>query len=449
MKVSFYIARPTITLADGKQQSNPNPTAIFCRISYEGYELKYFTPENILPKFWNGKAKPHRAKETTKFPEYPEFNKRLDNIETAIKNTIRKYTNENSNKPPTPEVLKPLLDIAIRDNGNVIRVTFLSFFDEFIKHCREGIRKTKKGKPITPGTIKSYVTTKAVIESYQTDTNKKVDFASIDMLFYTDFIKYLTLTAQQSTNYIAKHIKVIKSVLNYATDTLHINTNTGYKSSGFMAITEETDSIYLPEHELKEIAGRDLSNNPSLDRVRDLFLIGCCTGLRFSDLSALRPENIKDGYITIKQIKTGKPVVIPVDEVVERIMNKYSGLLPEALSNQKMNEALKEIAKECESLKKKVSITYTKGGATVKKGADEETETPEKWKLVSTHTARRSFATNMYMKGIGSITIMAITGHKTESAFMKYIKVPAVEHAKIMKLGVDKYKAEKSKTIAI
>src|ERR1700733_12209572 len=118
MKVSFYLESPKGTK---RNIEGLNPTAIFARIWYEGYVTKYYTPENILPKFWNGKATPHRAKETTKFPEYPEFNKRLDNIETAIKNIIRKYTNDHENKPPSPAILKPLLDIAIKNGGNVKR----------------------------------------------------------------------------------------------------------------------------------------------------------------------------------------------------------------------------------------------------------------------------------------------------------------------------------------
>ena len=58
----------------------------------------------------------------------------------------------------------------------------------------------------------------------------------------------------------------------------------------------------------------------------------------------------------------------------------------------------------------------------------------EKWQLVSTHTARRSFATNMYLMGVPSITIMRITGHKTEKAFMRYIKLDEEQHAKIIAL---------------
>jgi integrase len=444
MKVAFYLARPDITtVVNGKLQTtpNPNPTVIFCRISYDGYRLKYMTPENIIPKFWNGKAKPHRAKETTKFPEHPEFNKRLDNIEAAIKTTIRKYINDHDNKPPVPAILKPLLDIAIRNGGNVQRETLLTFFDRFITECKAGIKTGKHGKPITAGTIKSYVTTKAIVTDYQTSTHKDLSFESIDMVFFNDFTKYLTLVKKQSTNYIHKNFKVIKTVLQYATD-LKINTNIDFKSSNFSAPTEQTDSIYLPESELKEIAELDLSNELSLDRVRDLFLVGCYTGLRYSDLSTLTPGQINNGMITITQIKTSKPVVIPVHSNVSRILFKYGGSLPKALTNQKMNDNLKLVAGKCKSLKRLHSISYTKGGKTV-------TETLQRSEFVTCHTSRRSFASNLYLQGIPTITIMAVTGHKTESAFMKYIRIPQDEQAKIMAGIWSEKKTEKTKKIAI
>jgi len=438
MKVSFYLESPK---GSKRNKAGTNPTAIFCRICYEGYKMKYYTPLNILPKFWNGDAKPHRAKESVKFPEFPEFNQRLTNIETAIKNTINRYANENDNKVITPALLKPLLDIAIRDGGKVKRETLLTFFDRFINECKTGIKTGKYGKPITPGTIKSYVTTKAILTDYQAKTHKDLSFDSIDMVFFNDFTKYLTLVKKQSTNYIHKNFKVIKTVLQYATD-LKVNTNVDFKSSNFSAPTEQTDSIYLPESELRELAELDLSNELSYDRVRDLFLVGCYTGLRYSDLSTLTPDQINKGMITLTQIKTGKPVVIPVHSMVGRILFKYGGSLPKALSNQKMNDALKLIAGKCESLKRLHSISYTKGGKKV-------TETLQRSEFVTCHTSRRSFASNLFLQGIPTITIMAITGHKTESAFMKYIRIPQDEQAQILAGKYVEMESAELKRIAI
>lgn len=69
-----------------------------------------------------------------------------------------------------------------------------------------------------------------------------------------------------------------------------------------------------------------------------------------------------------------------------------------------------------------------------------------KWEMVSSHTARGSFATNEYLKGTPSLTMMAVTGHKIEKAFLKYIKVTPKEHAERMKLL---WKKRESKLIAV
>jgi integrase len=153
-----------------------------------------------------------------------------------------------------------------------------------------------------------------------------------------------------------------------------------------------------------------------------LFLVGCWTGCRFSDISQITPENITGGFIRMKQYKTGTPVVIPLHPVVTVLINKYGGQLPKAISNQKFNDALKKVAEEAE-LNEIVFKSITKGGMKV-------TTRHAKHEMVTTHTARRSFATNLYNSDFPTLSIMAITGHKTEKAFLKYIKTTPDEHAK-------------------
>ncbi|MDA3818539.1 MAG: hypothetical protein PF486_14245 [Prolixibacteraceae bacterium] len=102
-------------------------------------------------------------------------------------------------------------------------------------------------------------------------------------------------------------------------------------------------------------------------------------------------------------------------------MKKYENDLPRVLTNQKMNEYLKELRQLAgfdEPFYKKITI----GGKRV-------TKKFKKWELLCTHTARRSFATNLYLAGFQAISIMKITGHQTEKAFLKYIKVTPEEHA--------------------
>ena len=435
MEVSFYLRHSNIKEGSSEGLKSNKQKAIYARIHYAGNDVKFYPNLSINPIFWDKGKK--RAKESKKFPQHPEFNGRLDSVAVEIKRIALRYANENGNKYPDWATLRGLLIAALRTDKKADKVTFLAFLADFIERSKTGTRLASKGKPIAPSTIKSYTTTKHCLEKYEQYYNRKVDFENMDMVFYNDFTKYLTLVLRQSANYIGKHIKIIKSVLNEATE-LGFNKNVSFKSRGFTAVNEETETVYLPEHELTEIAALDLSEIPRLDKVRDLFLIGCYTGLRFSDLSTLRSEHIKAGMITITAIKTGKPVVIPVHRTVRNIMKKYGGQLPKAISNQKTNEALKEITKKVKVLKKEVSISGTKAGVLVAK-------TIPKHDLVTTHTARRSFATNQFLAGIPTITIMAITGHKTEKAFMRYIKVAPTEHAVILQSAWKKIELKKRK----
>jgi len=173
----------------------------------------------------------------------------------------------------------------------------------------------------------------------------------------------------------------------------------------------------------------DLSSTPGQERVRDIFLIGAWTGW-FGDLPQVNKENIEGGMIHITQHKTGNKVWIPMYPMVKAILEKYDFEIPAIITNQKFNEALKLIAK-----KAKINAPFhkriTKGGKTISTKF-------EKWQLVTSHSARRSFATNLYKSGFPSISIMQITGHKTEAAFLKYIKVTPEEHAKLLQMHWEK-----------
>src|SRR5262249_45715408 len=153
----------------------------------------------------------------------------------------------------------------------------------------------------------------------------------------------------------------------------------------------------------------DFSNSKRLERVRDLFVFGCLTGLRFSDITTIQPENFqKNGeeiYIHKITQKTKELVVIPCDEIVIAIRTKYEGDMPKAPSNQKFNQYIKEVSK----------IAGLK-----EKGRLPSRPQKELWQCISSHTARRSFATNRFLEGFEPIGLMKITGHKSEKAFLKY-----------------------------
>lgn len=415
MEVSFYLKRPEAT----------EPTALFARLCYFNIKAKYYPSIKIHPKHWNKETQ--KARQTLQ--GYASFNERLKEVENDANDLLREYQNDNNGAIPTPDELKALLDLKLKNISAIKdKHTFLSYFKKFVNDSENGLRvNISSKKSITKGTVKTYLVTQNILNEYIKDKRKKVDFNTIDLDFYADFTEYLRDEKSQSINSIGKHIKIIKTVLNEATED-GINTHTAYKSKRFISTQEKVDNIYLDESELTLLGKLDLSKEPKLERVRDLFLVGCYTGLRFSDFSVLRPDQIQDGFIETTQIKTGDAVVIPIHEKVEQILQKYNGVLPQSISNQKTNEYIKDAAKKIDELKKFTSISYTEGGKKIIKNI-------QKYKLISTHTARRSFATNEFKAGTPTLTIMAITGHKTERAFLKYIKVTPKEHAQILKLA--------------
>jgi integrase len=214
-------------------------------------------------------------------------------------------------------------------------------------------------------------------------------------------------------------------MLNEATDKEY-KVNKAFKSHRFKSITEESENIYLDNSDLQKLYDLDLEGNSRLETVRDLFLIGCWTGCRFGDIHKINPDNIQNGMIHLQQSKTGSKVVIPLHPVVKDILEKYEFKLPAVISNQKFNKYLKEVAK-----KAKLNEIFHKG---ITRGGIRRSTRLKKWRLVTTHAARRSFATNLYKSGFPSRSIMQITGHKTEASFLKYIKVTPEEHARMLEL---------------
>jgi len=414
MQISFYLKRPNSEIE----------TVIFARICYEGYKLKYYTTEKINPKYWNKETQ--RAKQIKTFNEYPEFNQRLKKIDSDIDKVYLHYLNNNSNEIPTPNTLKNLLDKKFKKTVNEItKKSFTEFYEEIIKLMLNGGRvQIKTGKPYSKATIQVYTNTLNRIKNFQKTKRRIIDFDTIDIEFYTDFIEHLSKRLKLANNTIGKDIKTIKTILNEAKER-GININPQSMSKKFSTISEESESIYLTENELMEIENIDLPKNQTIDNVRDLFLIGCRTGLRYSDWNKITSKQIENGMIEIRQTKGDEIIAIPIHKTVRDIFNKYNGKLPKPISNQNSNEYLKEIGKQIKCLREKTTKTMTKGGMRV-------TTNYEKWELLTCHTARRTFATLEYLAKTPTITIMAITGHKTEKSFLKYIKVTPTEHANLL-----------------
>lgn len=243
---------------------------------------------------------------------------------------------------------------------------------------------------------------------------------SITEEFLEDFIYYLQDCGMRN-NTVKGLIEKIKAITKKAG-------NYGY------VVNRTFDEVSVPEEETCSIA---LSMNDitriyyykgltkKQEKIRDLFIIGCLTGMRYSDYSTLTSENIQNDIIVKKTKKTGVTVHVPIHSYIYDIMKRYNGELPKDISIQHFNRSIKLI---CKKIGFNDIINFTR---TV--GHDVVTQSYEMWQVISSHTARRSAATNMYNSGrMKTLQIMLITGHTTEKNFFRYIKINREENAKTL-----------------
>lgn len=245
---------------------------------------------------------------------------------------------------------------------------------------------------------------------------KSSDFSDEVCCQFVDFLKKQNL--KQNT---------IKNLLDKSKYMFRLMSKRGYAVNWtfeeIIEKAEQVSSIYLTIEEIERLY--KLENISKENRlIIDLFVIGCYTGLRYSDYKNLNKDNFSDKFITRKTIKTGETVLIPIHFLIKEILTRYDDFPCYRKSQQNFNKRLKYLCKIAK-IDEEILVEYTQGGKVIR-------ENKKKYELVGTHTARRSFATNMYLSGIQPFRIMLLTGHRSEMSFFKYIKIQKEENAEYL-----------------
>ncbi len=402
----------------------------------------------VKPSDWDPKAQAIKAKVLFNKEERFKFDKSVNDRKALI---VELYNDQPVKDDISSDWLENALDRRLNptkyntEQPDILQpVKVIQFVNQFVATAH--LRKDKQtGRFLSANTKKQYVTTARHLKEFAEICKKEdFEFNEIDKKFYANFVEFLQkeipvldkrgkpvlneddtpkLVKKSFTqNSVGKYIRTLKVMLNEALRE-GLNSNTDF--TNFHVFSEEVDNIYLDECELQKIKELDLKNTPHLDRVRDWFLLLSWTGCRFSDLEKISKTDIKDGFITFRQQKTNTKVTIPLHPVVSEILEKYEYNMPEVISNQKFNDYIKEVGKLA-GINDNEVVTKTIGGKLT-------SESLPKYELISSHTGRRSFCTNMYKRGLPTLMIMSISGHKTEKSFLKYIKVRQEEHAAMMK----------------
>jgi integrase len=356
------------------------------RLYYDSKEFAVATGYSISPKLWNQE----KQRATGKYAD--GINSELSAFASKI---LAAYNAAKTAGPVTGQALKDI--ISGKDKKPATR--FYAYVEGVIE--KKALQNPERAQ-------KYALTFERIREFAGIYYGRELDFEDIDLDFYSKYLNWLKTDRLLADSTVQSEIKILKRFLNLATIE-KINSNMMYRSTEFKAPPYRSKHIYISDDELNMLYGMKLTGK--LEKVRDIFIIGCRTGLRVSDYWRCVGDTVEKGLICIDDTqKTGEPVFIPMHWQVREILKKYDGK-PPVLSDSMLNSHLKKLGKEA-NLNNMVTDTRPR-----------KTGMCPKYELITTHTARRSCATNMYLAGFDLYFIQGILGHTKLETTIKYLGV--------------------------
>jgi integrase len=373
----------------------------------EGRKFVYSTGEKIHPNDWNFDNR-----------EPKNLNGRTDeaNKHRALKRQLNRYSNFFSDTIQNYKLANRDIIISdIKDNfdtqfkrAKAISSKFFEVYDVFLNEKKNDYTEGANSET----TIKRYQYNRKLLYQFQEQRKKKIHFNQINKSFYNSFIEYCIKEKKHSANTLRRNVGLFKTFLYWSLENGYT-----YKADFQKFIApkaQETDEVALTLDQVTEVFEYDLSDKPKLERVRDLFVFGCATGMRISNYSKVEKKDIHSGMIKVRDQKnTDKSLKVPLNDFSIFILKKYEYKLPK-ISSQKFNDYIKEVFKLLgydEKVKK-----------TIKIGKEIIEQINPLYERISSHTARRSFITIMKNKKIPDKVIMSYTGHRSLEVFNKYYK---------------------------
>jgi integrase len=381
------------------KKSGGGPTVIYVQYTYDRKPKYFNTGKKIEPEYWD------EANQCVKrsYRGYTTINDFIKSRRRVIEEIV--IDAQKRNIKPTLEYVEQQYELISAPTLPEANKDFFQLFEQCLNEDQH---------TTVLSTIKQRRTAMNHLKAYQTYSKRKITLEAITLDFYNKFTSYLISVANLSPNTIGAIIKNLKIFLNKMTET-GINTNLAFQHKNFSKPSAPVDLIALTQEELDQLFYADLSRHTRLAKVRDLFVFGCVTGLRFSDIENLKPENFRPDTIDFITLKTRDRLSIPLVPYARAILARYEGKLPEVMSNQKMNDYLKELCQLCGIDDPVQKVRYV-GSARI------ESKAP-KFEMVSTHTARRTFITLALERGTRPEIVMRITGHKDIKTMMKYVRL--------------------------
>ena len=344
-----------------------------------------------------------------------EINASLLEYYTEIQSIFKRF--EVEDVIPTPEQIKEAFNALHKPvseepkpKKEALPCDFFQVFDDFIEDCG-------RQNNWTDSTFEKF----AAVKNHLTNFREGLTFEFFDERGLNDYVGYLRDVKEMRNTTIGKQLSFLKWFLRWAFKK-GVHQNNAYDSYKPKLKSTQKKIIFLTWDELNRLREFKIpSNKQALERVRDVFLFQCFTGLRYSDVFNLRRSDIKDDHIEVTTVKTSDSLIIELNNHSKAILDKYKDVAFEndkvlpMITNQKMNDYLKELA-EMAGIDEPVRQTYYRGNERI----DEVTP---KYALLGTHAGRRTFICNALALGIPPQVVMKWTGHSDYKAMKPYIDI--------------------------
>lgn len=406
---SFFLKEPKAT----------TPTFIYFHMTLADGKIKRSISEKIIPADWDltgqratGKGRPTR--------EINQVIESITNMLPGLKSECRR-----NNRVISCADVHAALDVILQDRRpekakeKLPAPDMFTDFDKIIRGMKDGTVLTpgKNKKRYKSPTIKNYEKSVRKLRAYYKENKLPALHTTVTMARYNEFLTWCH-GQDQANNSIGVFIKCWKRLGKIAFKAGWHN-NPIFEDEEFVILKEDTEDIYLDETKIEAMYALKLPVR-YYDIARDWFVLDCYLGLRVKDLQAITIADFVGEFFQFVNSKTGAHVAIKINRFVKAIIKKWKGL-PPPMSDIHFNKHIKEVAKAAK-LNKKFIYRITKGGALV-------TETLEEWQMVSSHTCRRSFITNLLKMGVPHARVMKLAGIKRYETLMKYFKETAEEVA--------------------
>lgn len=389
------------------------------RVNFASQRIEFTTGYRIDAVKWDADKQRVKNGCTNKLKQSAaEINASLLGYYTEIQEIFKKF--EVDEVMPTPEQIKEAFNALHRPAEEEAKPSkkkkategndFYKVFDEFVRDCG-------RQNDWTHSTYEKF----AAVKNHLSNFRESLNFEFFDEKGLNDYVAYLREVKDMRNSTIGKQLAFLKWFLRWAFKQ-GVHQNNAYDTYKPKLKSTQKKIIFLTWDELTKLREFEIpANKQALERVRDVFLFQCFTGLRYSDVFNLRRSDVKGEHIEVTTVKTSDSLIIELNNHSKAILDKYKDVVFEddkvlpVITNQKMNDYLKELA-ELACIDEPVRQTYYRGNERI----DEVTP---KYTLLGTHAGRRTFICNALALGIPPQVVMKWTGHSDYKAMKPYIDI--------------------------